>query len=231
MVRSYKKVEGDHKPKGRIESDKIERCIEMIEEGWTAPSIEKELGVSIATIGRVRRNLRRYGNPRAPRLKRLGRPPKNKTTAGTGEFILEGVTDAELAGSSPGTNPEVPIAQMSANTFENPPPPPPHPLPDFNSHIDLANLFMRKTSTKDRVLVILNQPIASRSVLSRLWASSGYRICCDGGANQLYELLENNVEERPKYVSARSSDVHVRAGASSLLLLSAVFSSGHLADL
>lgn len=41
-------------------------------------------------------------------------------------------------------------------------------------------------------LVVLNQPIPDVEVLSRLWASAGIRLCADGGANQLYDLLKRH---------------------------------------
>ena len=43
-------------------------------------------------------------------------------------------------------------------------------------------------------LLILNQPIASFDVFSRLWEHAGYRICADGGANRLYDLFEGKLE-------------------------------------
>lgn len=38
-------------------------------------------------------------------------------------------------------------------------------------------------------LIILNQPIASRQLLQRLWTHSTHQICADGGANRLHDLL------------------------------------------
>lgn len=175
MVRNYKRVEGSHKHKGRIDEPKLAQCIALIEQGCTAPDIEKETGVSVATIGRVRRNMRRFGSARAPRYKKLGRPPKNKTTVGTGEFILEGIGDTSIAESSFATT----------NPFEQEP----LGMAAFASHNDISSFFLRKSPAKDRALVILNQPIADRDLLHRLWISSSYRICVDGGANRLHDLL------------------------------------------
>ncbi|KAF2010351.1 thiamine pyrophosphokinase [Aaosphaeria arxii CBS 175.79] len=45
------------------------------------------------------------------------------------------------------------------------------------------------TGSNQPDLLILNQPIASVDLLSRLWARSRYRICADGGANRLYDLF------------------------------------------
>src|SRR5262245_50638433 len=41
-----------------------------------------------------------------------------------------------------------------------------------------------------RALVILNQPF-SPSLLRRLWNSSSYRCCADGGANWLHDILDS----------------------------------------
>lgn len=49
-------------------------------------------------------------------------------------------------------------------------------------------------------LIILNQPIADIEVLSRLWNHTGYRLCADGGANQLYDLFVDRPEMRTQFV-------------------------------
>lgn len=55
-------------------------------------------------------------------------------------------------------------------------------------------------------LLILNQPIASFNVLSRLWRHAKYRICADGGANRLYDMFDGNLEtQRGDYVSERKA--------------------------
>ncbi len=41
-------------------------------------------------------------------------------------------------------------------------------------------------------LIILNQPIASFNVFRRLWYCSKYRLCADGGANRLFDLLSES---------------------------------------
>lgn len=41
-----------------------------------------------------------------------------------------------------------------------------------------------------RALIILNQPF-SAPLFSRLWASSTWKCCADGGANRLYDLLHS----------------------------------------
>jgi hypothetical protein len=50
-------------------------------------------------------------------------------------------------------------------------------------------------------LLILNQPIASFNVFSRLWSHTNYRICADGGANRLYDMFSGALEaQRENYV-------------------------------
>jgi hypothetical protein len=50
-------------------------------------------------------------------------------------------------------------------------------------------------------LLILNQPIASFDVFSRLWGHTNYRICADGGANRLYDMFNSALEaQRENYV-------------------------------
>lgn len=41
-----------------------------------------------------------------------------------------------------------------------------------------------------RALIILNQPF-SASLFDRLWNSSAWHCCADGGANRLYDLFED----------------------------------------
>jgi thiamine pyrophosphokinase len=41
---------------------------------------------------------------------------------------------------------------------------------------------------KPRALIILNQPF-SLALLDRLWSSSHWKCCADGGANRLHDLL------------------------------------------
>jgi thiamine pyrophosphokinase len=51
-------------------------------------------------------------------------------------------------------------------------------------------------------LLILNQPIAHFTAFSRLWKHTGYRICADGGANRLYDMLKDDlIAQREQYVS------------------------------
>jgi len=55
-------------------------------------------------------------------------------------------------------------------------------------------------------LIILNQPIADTRILSRLWSHTSYRLCADGGANQLYDLLnQNDPSQLDQYVSRLAS--------------------------
>jgi hypothetical protein len=45
-------------------------------------------------------------------------------------------------------------------------------------------------------LIILNQPITRRDIFEKLWNNCDYRICADGGANRLYDLLSEGDRER-----------------------------------
>jgi thiamine pyrophosphokinase len=61
--------------------------------------------------------------------------------------------------------------------------------------------FLKPTPPKDdvrRALIILNQPF-SFSLLHRLWTTSEWRCCADGGANRLYDVLggASNSEVEP----------------------------------
>lgn len=54
-------------------------------------------------------------------------------------------------------------------------------------------------------LLILNAPIASFDVVKRLWQQTDYRICADGGANRLYDLLSGSLENhRAHFVCPQS---------------------------
>lgn len=51
-------------------------------------------------------------------------------------------------------------------------------------------------------LLILNQPIAHFTAFLRLWKHTGYRICADGGANRLFDMLKDDlIEQREHFVS------------------------------
>ncbi|KAH6868090.1 thiamine pyrophosphokinase [Alternaria rosae] len=57
-----------------------------------------------------------------------------------------------------------------------------------------------KTSNPPNLL-ILNQPIAHFTAFSRLWKHTGYRICADGGANRLYDMLKDDlIAQREQYL-------------------------------
>jgi hypothetical protein len=45
-------------------------------------------------------------------------------------------------------------------------------------------------------LIILNQPITRRDIFEKLWNNCDYRICADGGANRLHDLLRESDRER-----------------------------------
>lgn len=51
-------------------------------------------------------------------------------------------------------------------------------------------------------LLILNQPIAHFTAFLRLWKHTGFRICADGGANRLFDMLKDDlIQQREQYVS------------------------------
>jgi thiamine pyrophosphokinase len=53
-------------------------------------------------------------------------------------------------------------------------------------------------------LIILNQPF-SFALLRRVWSSSGWRCCADGGANRLYDLLKSlHIDPRKCVVEEKS---------------------------
>lgn len=51
-------------------------------------------------------------------------------------------------------------------------------------------------------LIILNQPIQDFETFKKIWRHTRYRICADGGANRLYDMLSGPLEEyRTHFVS------------------------------
>lgn len=60
----------------------------------------------------------------------------------------------------------------------------------------------KRDPDNNNALLILNQPISSKTLLHRVWLSTSYRICADGGANRLYDLFDRheNLAERDMYV-------------------------------
>lgn len=61
---------------------------------------------------------------------------------------------------------------------------------DFNFLVNSSDNDLT-SATKKRALIVLNQPF-SRELLNRVWGACQWRACADGGANRLYDLLENN---------------------------------------
>jgi hypothetical protein len=51
---------------------------------------------------------------------------------------------------------------------------------------------------KDSILIILNCPFSFTQKFQDVWSNSYYKICADGGANRLFDLLDE--ELRPRYV-------------------------------
>lgn len=62
-------------------------------------------------------------------------------------------------------------------------------------NVDFLEQSGAHNSTK-RALIILNQPF-SPSLLRRLWTSSQWRCCADGGANRLHDTAENKESLSP----------------------------------
>ena len=52
------------------------------------------------------------------------------------------------------------------------------------------------TSRAKQSLIVLNQPITRRDIFDKLWDNCDYRICADGGANRLYDLLDKGDRHR-----------------------------------
>lgn len=63
---------------------------------------------------------------------------------------------------------------------------------DSKSHVDAG-----------AALIILNQPIADITLLSRLWKHTTYRLCADGGANRLYDIFHTDEDRRKHFVGRR----------------------------
>lgn len=65
---------------------------------------------------------------------------------------------------------------------------------EINRHCPVKFLLNGRSETprdkEDGSLVILNQPITSFAILRHVWESTSYHICADGGANRLYDALE-----------------------------------------
>lgn len=67
------------------------------------------------------------------------------------------------------------------------------------------SLTLQHDDKCDPCLIILNTPIADIVVLSRLWRHTGYHLCADGGANQLFDLFQNHLELRSKFVRTQAT--------------------------
>lgn len=73
---------------------------------------------------------------------------------------------------------------------------------EYNPGKFLAKNAHPETTSNPPDLLILNQPIAHFDAFSCLWKHSGYRICADGGANRLFDMLKGDlIEQREHYVS------------------------------
>jgi thiamine pyrophosphokinase len=71
----------------------------------------------------------------------------------------------------------------------------------FNPGLFLSEADLPDDCIPSPDLLILNQPIASFDVFTRLWGHTNYRICADGGANRLYDMFNGGLEaQRENYV-------------------------------
>lgn len=61
-------------------------------------------------------------------------------------------------------------------------------------------LHFQEHDHSEPALIILNQPIADIEVLDRLWNHTSFRVCADGGANQLHDLFDSQPSLRDRYV-------------------------------
>lgn len=60
------------------------------------------------------------------------------------------------------------------------------------------NFFSGAALSSDRHLLILNQPIPSFEILTKMWNSCNLKVCADGGANRLFQTF-TSVTDRIKY--------------------------------
>ncbi|KAK9456506.1 thiamine pyrophosphokinase [Dipodascopsis uninucleata] len=74
------------------------------------------------------------------------------------------------------------------------------------TRIDYSSFLLEDYSAKGKepyALVILNQPIGELEVFKRVWRNASIRVCADGGANRLYESLEESERSqfKPDFVA------------------------------
>ncbi|KAG7451121.1 thiamine pyrophosphokinase [Guyanagaster necrorhizus] len=75
--------------------------------------------------------------------------------------------------------------------------------------------FLQPTGAHDsikRALIVLNQPF-SLTLLRRLWTSSHWRCCADGGANRLYDTVENKESYLPDLVTGDFDSIRTEVRA------------------
>jgi len=61
-------------------------------------------------------------------------------------------------------------------------------------------------------LLILNQPIANFAIFKRLWQRTDYRLCADGGANRLYDMLSGEADDQESKHVKKLMTVTLRRG-------------------
>jgi thiamine pyrophosphokinase len=66
----------------------------------------------------------------------------------------------------------------------------------FMQSTNAVNLSLPFSNPSNSTLIILNQPLPSFSIFSRLWNNCSVRIVADGGANRLFRLLPEAERER-----------------------------------
>lgn len=64
--------------------------------------------------------------------------------------------------------------------------------------------LVREHPVKGSLLLVLNCPISSAYALESVWRSAAYRMCVDGGANRLHDLLDQQPSRREQHVSLAS---------------------------
>ena len=67
----------------------------------------------------------------------------------------------------------------------------------FDWHLPFLEPAADSDSERKQALIILNQPF-SYPLLHKLWTTSDWRCCADGGANRLHDLLVKHITGEAK---------------------------------